>query len=197
LSSVANAAQIRPPTALSSMPPTQQGTFASRQRLWIATAFVSPAARPGLMFIQRQLPRSSACSARNAERAQQIADRVHHAEIGPDVDRGARGAKQLMQRHSAALGFEHPPGRVERGFGEGVSLEVGQPRLQCVARFDPPTPLRRGFLTSTSNGVGALALVSLLEADGVLACDAPGTPTNPLARRPPHFAPPAGVNGSI
>ncbi|HVC92714.1 MAG TPA: DUF1501 domain-containing protein [Pirellulales bacterium] len=50
---------------------------------------------------------------------------------------------------------------------------------------------RRGFLTSTANGVGALALASLLQADGVLASDAPAAPTNPLAPRPPHFAPKA------
>ncbi len=48
---------------------------------------------------------------------------------------------------------------------------------------------RRSFLTSTASGVGALALASILRADGVLASDTPVAPTNPLAPRPPHFAP--------
>jgi len=50
---------------------------------------------------------------------------------------------------------------------------------------------RRNFLTSTANGVGGLALATLLKADGVLASDAPAAPTNPLAPRTPHFAPKA------
>jgi hypothetical protein len=48
---------------------------------------------------------------------------------------------------------------------------------------------RRGFLTNTANGIGALALASLLKADGVL--DAVAASADPLAPRPPHFAPKA------
>jgi uncharacterized protein (DUF1501 family) len=45
---------------------------------------------------------------------------------------------------------------------------------------------RRHFLTSTASGLGTLALASLLRDDGLLASEA-----NPLAPRPPHFAPKA------
>ncbi|MBI2824476.1 MAG: DUF1501 domain-containing protein [Planctomycetia bacterium] len=54
---------------------------------------------------------------------------------------------------------------------------------------------RREFLTTFANGVGALAVASLLKDDGVLAAEAAGgfaaAPANPLALRPPHFAPKA------
>jgi hypothetical protein len=50
---------------------------------------------------------------------------------------------------------------------------------------------RRSFLTSAANGVGALALASLLQTDGLLASETAAAPTNPLAPRPPHFAPKA------
>jgi len=43
---------------------------------------------------------------------------------------------------------------------------------------------RRRFLTSPASGLGAAAILSLLNADGVLAADT----ANPLAPRPPHFA---------
>ena len=46
---------------------------------------------------------------------------------------------------------------------------------------------RRNFLTTSASGLGALALLSLLRDDGVLAQD----PGDPLAPRPPHFAPKA------
>src|SRR5262245_20120961 len=46
---------------------------------------------------------------------------------------------------------------------------------------------RRSFLTSTASGLGALALASLLKDDGLLA----DPPADPLAPRPPHFAPKA------
>ena len=46
---------------------------------------------------------------------------------------------------------------------------------------------RRGFLTSTASGAGAMALSSLLLGDGVLAADA--DQTNPLAPKKPHFSP--------
>jgi hypothetical protein len=45
---------------------------------------------------------------------------------------------------------------------------------------------RRDFLTTSASGVGTLALASLLRDDGLLANEA-----NPLAPRPPHFAPKA------
>ncbi len=52
-----------------------------------------------------------------------------------------------------------------------------------------PTPQsirlsRRDFLTSTSSGVGLLALASMLNEEEVRADE----PNNPLAARPPHFA---------
>ncbi len=46
---------------------------------------------------------------------------------------------------------------------------------------------RRDFLTSPASGIGLLALASLLRDDGLLAANA----ANPLAPRPPHFAPKA------
>lgn len=56
----------------------------------------------------------------------------------------------------------------------------------CVRR-------RREFLTTWANGVGALAALSLLKSDGLLAV-APieaNPDANPLAPKPPHFAPKA------
>jgi len=56
---------------------------------------------------------------------------------------------------------------------------------------------RRRFLTSSANGIGALALASLLKDDGLLAQDARpalapgGDSAEPLAPRRPHFAPKA------
>ena len=64
--------------------------------------------------------------------------------------------------------------------------------------FDPPEILklaRRDFLISSTRGLGALALASLLKADGLLAASHPKNPASaphdPLAPRPPHFAPKA------
>jgi hypothetical protein len=48
---------------------------------------------------------------------------------------------------------------------------------------------RRDFLTSTASGVGMLALASMLRDEGLLAADA----VDPLAPRPPHFAPRANA----
>ena len=53
---------------------------------------------------------------------------------------------------------------------------------------------RRNFLASSANGVGLLALASLLRDDGLLAAEpetAASAAINPLAPRPPHFAPKA------
>ena len=51
---------------------------------------------------------------------------------------------------------------------------------------------RRRFLTSSANGVGLLALASLLRDDGFLAAQTPsGDGANPLAPKSPHFAPKA------
>jgi hypothetical protein len=48
---------------------------------------------------------------------------------------------------------------------------------------------RRNFLATMANGVGALAVASLLKDDGVLAQER--DPAHPLAARAPHFAPKA------
>jgi uncharacterized protein (DUF1501 family) len=53
--------------------------------------------------------------------------------------------------------------------------------------FDANAPSRRHFLTSAGSGIGTLALASLLREEGLLAAEA----TDPLAVRPPHFAPKA------
>lgn len=51
---------------------------------------------------------------------------------------------------------------------------------------------RRRFFTSAASGAGQLALASLLAGDGLLApARAAETAANPLAPRPPHFAPKA------
>src|SRR4051812_31183379 len=55
------------------------------------------------------------------------------------------------------------------------------PRVEHLLRS------RRDFLTSTSNGVGLLAVASLLRDEGLLAAD----PAGPMEVRPPHFAPKA------
>jgi hypothetical protein len=49
---------------------------------------------------------------------------------------------------------------------------------------------RRHFLTSGASGVGLLALAALLRDDGLLAAERETT-SNPLAPKPPHFAPKA------
>ncbi len=54
---------------------------------------------------------------------------------------------------------------------------------------------RRSFLTTFANGVGMVALASLLNQDGLLAAPQIPNPksqiSNPLAPKPPHFAPKA------
>jgi hypothetical protein len=45
-------------------------------------------------------------------------------------------------------------------------------------------------LTTTANGIGLLALASLLKDEGLLAAEA-GAAANPLTPKPPHFAPKA------
>ncbi|MBW8886003.1 MAG: DUF1501 domain-containing protein, partial [Planctomycetia bacterium] len=52
---------------------------------------------------------------------------------------------------------------------------------------------RRKFFTSSASGLGALALLSLLERDGLLADEGTRSvpSTNPLAPKAPHFAPKA------
>jgi hypothetical protein len=53
---------------------------------------------------------------------------------------------------------------------------------------------RRQFFTSSSSGLGLAALASLLQQDGLLAAGPEATAAssaNPLAARPPHFAPKA------
>jgi hypothetical protein len=53
------------------------------------------------------------------------------------------------------------------------------------------TQSRREFLTTSASGIGTLALASLLHDDGLLAAESDPRATNPLALRPPHFAPKA------
>src|SRR5687768_16845450 len=50
---------------------------------------------------------------------------------------------------------------------------------------------RRQFFTSTASGLGAAALMSLLQSDGLLASEDDRTSLNPLAPKRPHFAPKA------
>jgi uncharacterized protein (DUF1501 family) len=51
---------------------------------------------------------------------------------------------------------------------------------------------RRDFLTTSASGIGMLALAALLQDEGLLAAEAKtGDEINPLAPRPPHFAPKA------
>src|SRR6187397_1030032 len=51
---------------------------------------------------------------------------------------------------------------------------------------------RRQFFTSSASGLGALALASLLQQDGLLAGEASSDRSNdPLRPRAPHFAPKA------
>jgi hypothetical protein len=51
---------------------------------------------------------------------------------------------------------------------------------------------RRDFLATSASGLGALALASLLEGDGLLAAESKaGQSPNPLDAKPPHFAPKA------
>lgn len=59
--------------------------------------------------------------------------------------------------------------------------------------MDPSMNLaRRQFFTSSASGLGALALASLLQQDGLLAADSSANPlSDPLAPKAPHFAPKA------
>src|SRR5437667_4530591 len=51
---------------------------------------------------------------------------------------------------------------------------------------------RRQFFTSSASGLGALALASLLQQDGILAAESSSDrSSNPLAIKAPHFAPKA------
>src|SRR6266851_8075693 len=50
---------------------------------------------------------------------------------------------------------------------------------------------RRHFLTSSANGIGLVALASLLRDEGLLAAEDKAEPVNPLAPKPSHFAPKA------
>ena len=50
---------------------------------------------------------------------------------------------------------------------------------------------RRQFFTSSASGLGALALASLLQQDGLLGAESAGRANDPLAPRAPHFAPKA------
>ncbi len=50
---------------------------------------------------------------------------------------------------------------------------------------------RREFLWQAGGGFGAAALTSMLAADGVLVAGGPSSSSNPLAPKPPHFAPKA------
>ena len=50
---------------------------------------------------------------------------------------------------------------------------------------------RRDFLTSSSSGIGLLALAGLLRDDGLLAAEANPDIGNPLTPKTPHFAPKA------
>lgn len=48
---------------------------------------------------------------------------------------------------------------------------------------------RRQFFTSSASGLGALALASLLQQDGLLAAESSDRSADPLAPKAPHFAP--------
>ncbi|MCH7727941.1 MAG: DUF1501 domain-containing protein, partial [Planctomycetes bacterium] len=48
---------------------------------------------------------------------------------------------------------------------------------------------RRHFFTSTASGLGMAGLASLLAQDGLLGAEADDRSVNPLAVKPPHFAP--------
>jgi hypothetical protein len=50
---------------------------------------------------------------------------------------------------------------------------------------------RRDFLATSASGLGTLAVASLLRDEGLLAAEANSDASNPLAPRPPHFAPKA------
>ena len=62
---------------------------------------------------------------------------------------------------------------------------------RCRPESVPAAPTnRRDFLKRTGAGFGMLALASMLNDRGLLAAGAPsGSPVNPLAPRPTHFAP--------
>src|SRR5689334_22823423 len=62
--------------------------------------------------------------------------------------------------------------------------------------FDPREIIgttRRNFLATSASGIGTLAVASLLRQNGLLGAEAlsGAAPENPLAPRPPHFAPKA------
>ncbi len=56
---------------------------------------------------------------------------------------------------------------------------------------DYMTQTRRDFLATTASGLGSLALLSMLKQDKALGAQANSPFANPLAPKPPHFAPKA------
>src|SRR5262245_50048255 len=61
-------------------------------------------------------------------------------------------------------------------------------RPHVIATPAPTFPNRRAFLQTAGNGFGMLALMGLLDQQGLLAADGPGDRRlNPLAGLSPHF----------
>lgn len=58
-----------------------------------------------------------------------------------------------------------------------------------MSPLDPFALARRQFFTSSASGLGALALASLLQQDGLLGAEAVSRANDPLAPKTPHFAP--------
>ncbi len=61
----------------------------------------------------------------------------------------------------------------------------------CACTPLPPSATRRNFLWQLGGGLGGVALSSLLAREGLLAAPSPEAASNPLASKPPHFAPKA------
>jgi hypothetical protein len=70
-----------------------------------------------------------------------------------------------------------------------MSKQIENPKSKIQNR-DPYALARRQFFTSSASGLGAMALASLLQNDGLLAASSDRS-TDPLAPRAPHFAPKA------
>ena len=76
------------------------------------------------------------CLHRALDGFEQTLNRLHDAEASLDLDRVRASAGQLPERFPPQFRLQIPPGEVQSGLGERVSLEAGEPRLQFFARFD-------------------------------------------------------------
>ncbi len=71
-----------------------------------------------------------------ADRGHEISERVHDAEVGPDLDPVSLSTKEFMEWPFEPTRLEHPPCHVEGALGEVVCLHLGEGFSDCRSRVD-------------------------------------------------------------